>query len=239
MTPPHSRAELCALIDHTMLIPEATPQDCERFLFEARDLGVARACIHPSLIPVAQAFMRDWPSDQTPRLVAVAGFPSGAHSVEVKSEEIVQLRDLSIEEIDAVANLSLIASEDWHALEAEFHALRAAAAGAELKLILETACFSPEQITRACEIARDAGADFVKTSTGFHTSGGASVAAVHCMAAAVGGELGIKASGGIRSAEFARALLDAGATRLGLSKTADLLVEWEALHPLPGSGTGL
>lgn len=228
---PRSRAELCAVIDHTMLVPEATAADSGTFLLEALQLGVSHVCVSPSLVPAVQQRMSELPQAQQPQLVAVAGFPSGAHSREVKSAEIEQLLSQSVRAVDVVANLGLITGEDWSAVHAEFLALRAAASDAKLKIILETACLTPQQITRACEIARETGADYVKTSTGFHPSGGASVAAVQLMVAAVGGVLGIKASGGIRSAAFARELLDAGATRLGLSRTSEVLNEWEALFP--------
>lgn len=229
MSLPRTRAELCALVDHTLLAPEATPNQCHEFLQNALQLGVNRVCLSPSLILSAQQFLREEPAGSALTLVSVAGFPSGAHSPRVKAFEIEQLVSWAVPEIDVVADLGRLTAEDWDSVEREFRAVRAAAAGAELKIILETACLSVEQLTRACEIARECGADFVKTSTGFHPSGGASVEAVRLMAATIGGDLGIKASGGIRSAQFARDLLDAGATRLGLSQTALVLEEWDRL----------
>lgn len=229
MSIPRTRAELCTLIDHTLLTPETTPAQCQAFLREALHLGVTRVCLSPSLILSAQGFLRAEPGGSAIMLVSVAGFPSGAHSTEVKCFEIEQLVSLAVPEIDVVADFGRIVAEDWNFVEREFRALRSVSEGVELKIILESACLSIAQLTRACELARDCGADFVKTSTGFHPSGGASREAVQQMAATVGGQLGIKASGGIRSAQFARDLLDAGATRLGLSQTASVLDEWDAL----------
>jgi deoxyribose-phosphate aldolase len=176
------------------------------------------------MLPLAAA----WLDDQL-RTACVIGFPSGAHHAEVKAAEAAQARADGADELDVVMNLGLAKSGQWGAVRAELDAVRAAAPRpALLKVILESAVLTDEEIIAACRAAVEAGADFVKTSTGFHPAGGASVEAVRLMRATVGPDVGVKASGGIRTAGAALAMLAAGASRLGTSATATILAGLDA-----------
>jgi deoxyribose-phosphate aldolase len=160
-------------------------------------------------------------------IASVAGFPSGKHLSAIKAEEAVQAVEAGAVEIDMVIDIGAAVWGDFDAVGADIAAVRAAVPDVILKVIVESAAllrFAGQQaLVRACQVAEDAGADFVKTSTGFHPSGGASVRAVELMTGAVGEGLGVKASGGIRTAADAVAMLNAGATRLGLSQTRAVL----------------
>jgi len=158
------------------------------------------------------------------RVVSVAGFPSGKHVPAVKAQEAAQAVSSGAGEIDMVIDVGAALAGDLDAVRCDIMAVRAAVPTATLKVIVESAVLlgkDDRTLADVCRVAQDAGADFVKTSTGFHPAGGASVRAVALMAEAV--DLGIKASGGIRTAADAVAMLDAGATRLGLSGTRAVL----------------
>lgn len=214
-----SAGQLASIIDHTLLAPESTAAEIVTFLRDAEPLKVRRVCVLPTFVRLAR-------EESDFEVVSVVGFPNGAHESRVKILETELALDAGAAEIDVVANLANIRSGGFAAFEAELRGIRSTTSEHALKVILETACLTDDEIIQACTVARDAGFDFVKTSTGFHPAGGASVHAVKLMAATVGNDLGVKASGGIRSAHDARALLDAGATRLGLSATATVLAEW-------------
>ena len=156
----------------------------------------------------------------------VVGFPSGAVDSRIKAMEAALAVAAGASEIDMVANLGLIKSGDWAGLEADVADVGAAVPNTLLKVILETGVLADAEIVEACRVARSAGADFVKTSTGFHPSGGATVAAVRLMAETVGEDTGIKASGGIRDAATVRAMIEAGATRIGTSGGRAILDGW-------------
>lgn len=224
-----SQQQFLSAADHTLLAPGATRAEIEVFLAEARDLGVARVCVSPSLLPLDAAALGGIEA------VTVVGFPSGAHRPEVKAAEAARAVADGAHEIDAVLNRGLARAGEWGAVEAEIRAVREACPGRVLKVILESAALSNAEIVGACRAAEAAGADFVKTSTGFDPAGGASVHAVRLMAKAVGGRLGVKASGGIRTAAAVRELWAAGATRFGVSGTAAILAGWD--HPDPGAST--
>jgi deoxyribose-phosphate aldolase len=154
----------------------------------------------------------------------VIGFPSGAHQPAVKAHEAEVAIDAGATEVDMVVNLGLVVAGHWDAVRHDIAAVRAAAPDSVLlKVIIESAVLDDAQIVAACRCAEEAGADYVKTSTGFHPAGGASEAAVRLMAATVGGRLGVKASGGIRDAQTALAMVEAGATRLGCSASRAIL----------------
>lgn len=218
----YTRSQVAALVDHTLLKPEATVADVEKLVAEAADLGVFSVCVSPSLVAAAVAVR---PAGLA--VAAVAGFPSGKHLAEIKARESELAAADGAAEIDMVIDVGAALSGDLQATAAEVAAVRAAAPGTTLKVIVESAAlleFGDEALLReVCRAAVGAGADFVKTSTGFHPSGGASTRAVELMAEAVGDGVGVKASGGIRTAEAAVAMLDAGATRLGLSGTRAVL----------------
>lgn len=216
------------IADHTLLASGTTHQELDAFLSQARELGVARVCVSPSLLPVSKHGLE---------IVTVVGFPSGAHHAEVKAAEAMRAVRDGADEIDMVVNLGHVHAKDYAAVEAEVHAVRQACRGKVLKVILETASLERDEIIGACLASERGGADFVKTSTGFHPDGGASLDAVKLMAETVGGRLGVKASGGVRTAEQVEALWQAGATRFGVSGTAAILAELRG-EAAPQSGGG-
>jgi deoxyribose-phosphate aldolase len=220
-----SRERVAALVDHTLLKPEATTADVVALVTEAVALGVYAVCVSPSMVPAA--FDALAASDGAPLVAAVAGFPSGKHLPAVKAYEAAQTVSSGASEIDMVIDIGAALANDLDSVRLDIEAVRAAVPAAVLKVIVESAVLLGHSGERAladvCRAAEDAGADFVKTSTGFHPDGGASVRAVAVMADTVGGRLGVKASGGIRTAADAVAMLDAGATRLGLSGTRAVL----------------
>ena len=211
------RPTLAAMIDHTLLKPEATTADVTALCEEATDLGVAAVCVSPSHLPIHEGL------GVGIDVATVIGFPSGAHQPAVKAHEAEVAVDAGATELDMVVNLGLVKAGEWFAVGDDITAVRAASSDTLLKVILETAALTDEEIVEACRVAEGAGADYVKTSTGFHPTGGASVAAVRLMADTVGGRLGIKASGGIRDAATALAMVEAGATRLGCSASRAIL----------------
>ncbi|MFM6973788.1 MAG: deoxyribose-phosphate aldolase [Agromyces sp.] len=206
---------LAALIDHTLLRPEATREEVLALIAEAAQLGTYSACISPSMLPV-----------EVPppvKLAVVCGFPSGAHDASVKAAEAGRAAELGADEIDMVINLGAALDGQFNVIEDEIRGVREAASGVVLKVILETAVLDDATIVACCKAAEASGADFVKTSTGFHPAGGATEHAVALMRATVGDRLGVKASGGIRTRDDAERMIAAGANRLGVSATAALL----------------
>ncbi|MFT4087330.1 MAG: deoxyribose-phosphate aldolase [Gordonia sp. (in: high G+C Gram-positive bacteria)] len=213
------RADVASLVDHTLLRPEATRADAEAAVAEAQRLGVYAVCLSPSMLPIA-----------TGDLVScvVAGFPSGKHHSLVKAAEARLAVDIGVDEVDMVIDVGAAVDGRFDEIFAEVITVREAVGDETvLKVIVESAVLLETIGTKGlATVSRrvvDAGADFVKTSTGFHPAGGASVEAVRVMREAVGDRAGVKASGGIRSAEFAAQLIEAGATRLGLSGSAAVL----------------
>ncbi len=212
-----NRPELAHLVDHTLLAPTATAHDVRELLGDAQRLGTYSICVSPAMLPV--------PGDHGHvKIATVCGFPSGKHTAATKAFEAAESVARGADEVDMVIDLGLLKAGDVAGTQAEIAAVRAAApAPTVLKVIIESAALTDAEIVAACRAAEAAGADFVKTSTGYHPAGGASVHAVELMAATVGGRLGVKASGGIRTTEAALAMIAAGATRLGLSGTAAVL----------------
>jgi deoxyribose-phosphate aldolase len=214
-----TRSAVARMIDHTLLKPEATAADVAALCSEAADLGVFSVCVSPSRLPLAVGLL--------PAGIAVAtvcGFPSGAHHATVKAAEAATSVTHGADEVDMVINLGLAKAGDWDGVTAEIAAVRAAVPAPRLvKVIIESAVLTDDEIVAACRVAEVAGADFVKTSTGFHPAGGASAHAVRLMAQTVGGRLGVKASGGVRTTEAVLAVIEAGATRIGTSSSRALL----------------
>lgn len=213
------------LIDHTLLRPEATPGELEGLVEEARSLGCHAICVHG--VYVARSVALAGP--RGPVVCAVAGFPLGAMASPAKRYEAARALDDGAREIDMVLWIGgLLAGLDRE-VTADIAALaeEARSRDALLKVILETALLDDEAKRRACRLARESGAHFVKTSTGFG-GGGATEADVALMREAVGPDLGVKAAGGIRGLAQARALVAAGATRLGTSRTVALAREERA-----------
>lgn len=210
-------SELASIIDHTLLKPTATRDEVTRFVQEGVELGVYSVCVSPSMLPLAL------PDDASLTVAAVCGFPSGKHASEIKAMEASRSVAQGADEIDMVTDLGAALEGRFDDLENDVGTVRAAVPHAVLKVIIESAVLSDEQIVAVSEAVVRAGADFVKTSTGFHAAGGATAHAVSLMAETVGATVGVKASGGIRTAEQAREMLGAGATRLGVSGTRALL----------------
>ncbi|HPK02898.1 MAG TPA: deoxyribose-phosphate aldolase [Candidatus Sumerlaeota bacterium] len=205
-------AELARFLDSTLLKPEATLEQIDALCDEARRLHVAAVCVHPTRL--AQCIDR---LAGTPvRTATVVGFPLGAMTSAAKAFETVLAVEAGADEIDMVLNLGWLRDGDDAAVRDEIRAVVEAARGRIVKVIVESGGLSDEELIRACLLARDAGAHFVKTSTGF-LFGGAEAAAVALMRAAVGPLMGVKAAGGVRDAAAARAMLRAGATRIGTS----------------------
>ncbi|KZF00220.1 2-deoxyribose-5-phosphate aldolase [Rhodococcus sp. EPR-157] len=210
-----TRGALARMVDHTLLKPEAKPEDVTALIAEGLALGVLAVCVSPSMLPVRADGLV---------VAAVAGFPSGKHHSLIKGAEARLAVDQGANEIDMVIDVGAAVAGDYNVVLSDILTVREAIGpSAVLKVIIESAALSDEAIVETCLVAEKAGADFVKTSTGFHPAGGASVAAVKLMADTVGGRLGVKASGGIRTTDAALAMIDAGATRLGLSGTRAVL----------------
>lgn len=210
---------LAAAIDHTLLRPEATAADIRALAAEARAHGFAAACVNSAWVPLAAELL----AGSGVRVAAVAGFPLGAMATAAKAAETRIAVAAGAAEIDMVISLGHAKAGDWRAVEDDIRAVVEAAGGAGVKAILETAALTPDETVRACESAKAAGAAFVKTSTGFHPAGGATVEAVRLMRATVGPAMGVKASGGIRTLAVALAMLEAGANRLGTSSGVALV----------------
>jgi deoxyribose-phosphate aldolase len=211
--PPRGPWDLSLLIDHTLLKPEATGAQIETLCAEALAHGFASVCINPAWVPLAASLLRG----SVVRTCTVVGFPLGATSSLAKAFEADAALKQGATEVDMVLALGAVKSGDWLTVQADMKALRSAVpAGSVLKVILETCLLTDDEKVRACQLAKDLGLDFVKTSTGFST-GGATEADIALMRRTVGPHLGVKASGGIRTYETALRMVMAGATRLGLS----------------------
>ncbi|GAA4111217.1 deoxyribose-phosphate aldolase [Enteractinococcus coprophilus] len=212
--------QLASMIDHTLLAPTATVQDIDQLCDQAAEFMTASVCIQP--IWVAYAAKR---LDESPvKICTVIGFPSGAQTPETKAFETAQAITNGAEEVDMVINQAAALVADKAALLHDIRSVVDAAAGHDVlvKVILETAALTDQAKILACEAALEAGADFVKTSTGFGP-GGATAADVTLLRNTVGHGLGVKASGGIRTRQDAMEMLKAGATRLGASSTYAIL----------------
>ncbi len=204
---------IAAYIDHTLLKQDAAAPQIDRLCAEAAQYHFASVCVNPWYVPRCVKNLQG----TGVKVCTVVGFPLGATTTESKVFETLQAVRSGAEEIDMVMNVCAMKSGNTRAIEQEIQALAAAVEGhAILKVILETCLLTEEEKILACQIAKRAGADYVKTSTGFST-GGATVADVALMRRTVGPEMGVKAAGGIRDYATAKAMLDAGATRIGAS----------------------
>jgi deoxyribose-phosphate aldolase len=222
---------IAQLIDHTLLKPEATRADVEALITEAVELGTYSICISPSMLPV------QLPAGSDLKVAVVAGFPSGKHTTAVKTAEARESVQLGADEVDMVIDVGAAKEGRFADIQADIASVRSVIpAPRVLKVIIESAALTDDEIVAVCEAAVAAGADFVKTSTGFHPAGGASVEAVRLMSKTVAGRAGVKASGAIRSFEAATAMVEAGATRLGLSSSRQILAEEAGAAPAAGGG---
>ncbi|MGE5486780.1 MAG: deoxyribose-phosphate aldolase [bacterium] len=206
--------EVARLIDHTALKPEATSAQIASLCAEAREYGFASVCVNPYWVPLA---VRELAGSEV-KVCTVCGFPLGADATATKAFEAAEAAAAGAREIDMVINVGALRSGDSEAVARDIEAVAAAAhnGGAILKVIIEAALLDDEQKAEACRLAKAAGAEFVKTSTGFGP-GGATAHDVELMREAVGSEMGVKAAGGIRTLEDLEAMIAAGANRIGTS----------------------
>lgn len=204
--------KLTSIIDHTLLAADATSAQIARLCQEAREYSFASVCVNSCRVAQARMLLEGCPV----KVCTVVGFPLGAMSTRAKADETRSAVEDGADEIDMVINVGYVKDGDWDGVLDDIMAVREACKGKVLKVILETCLLTDDDIVRACRTAVRAGADFVKTSTGF-SEGGATVHAVSLMRSTVGADVGVKASGGIRDAESARAMVEAGASRLGCS----------------------
>lgn len=214
--------KLAGLIDHTLLRPEAIRAQVEQLCNEALLLGFATVCVNPFWVPLAAERLRGSPV----KIATVAGFPFGATLTSAKRAEAEAAILAGAEEIDMVMNIGAMRSGDLERVENDIRGVVEVchAVGARVKVILENAYLSDKEKVAACRIGKKAGADFVKTSTGFGPSG-ATESDVRLMRETVGLEMGVKAAGGIRTLSDALRMLQAGANRLGASASVAILAE--------------
>lgn len=210
--------QLARLIDHTLLKPDIQRTQVMRYCDEAIEYGFRSVCVNPWFVPEVAKRL----SGSDVLTCSVVGFPLGATLPEAKLAETQAVLDSGADEVDMVLCISALQDGEYDRVHEDIAAIKRACGERTLKVILETCFLSNEQKVRGCEISRDAGADFVKTSTGFG-SAGATEADVHLMRQSVGDIMGVKASGGIRSAADAMAMIRAGASRIGASSGIALL----------------
>lgn len=217
---PKSLQDLAQLIDHTILKPDATREDILKLCHEARDNGFYSVCVNPTWIALCRQELKG----TSVKVITVVGFPLGAMTTAAKVFETTEAIELGAEEIDMVLNIGLIKSQNLEAVRTDIAAVVKAAVGRPVKVILETALLTDAEKITACRLSQEAGANYVKTSTGFAKSG-ATVADIRLMRQTVGAALGVKASGGIKNLAQALELIQAGASRLGASCSVALLEE--------------
>ncbi|NBC16819.1 MAG: deoxyribose-phosphate aldolase [Bacteroidetes bacterium] len=227
LAPPLALDDLARLFDHTALKPDTTEDAIHRLCDEARTYGFASVCVNPCYVSLAAEAL----ADTDVAVCTVVGFPLGAMLSATKAAEARHVLREGATEVDMVLNVGLLKSEQYDRVEQDLRAVVEAVrdehADALVKVILETALLTDEEKVIACVLAQNAGADFVKTSTGF-SRGGATVEDVALMHRVVGGQLGVKASGGVGSVAEARAMVDAGASRIGASGSVAIMQELEA-----------
>ena len=203
---------IAAMIDHTLIKPEATPAQIEKLCAEAAEYHFASVCVNPVYIPLAARLLKG----TGVKVCCVVGFPLGAIAPEQKAAEAASCAAMGAEELDMVIHVGAAKAGDWALVQRDIEGVVKAAAGHTVKVIIETCLLTDEEKVKACEAAKAAGAHFVKTSTGFST-GGATTHDIALMRKTVGPEMGVKASGGIRDYETAMAMIEAGANRIGAS----------------------
>lgn len=222
---PTSAAELAKFIDHTLLKPEATRQQIDRLCREALEYDFAAVCVNSCWVEECVSQLQN----SAVQVATVAGFPLGANDSEIKAAEAKRAVEQGATEVDMVVNLGAVIANDKTYVQEDIWqvvaATRSASNSAKVKVILETAALTDEQIILGCRCAAEAEADYVKTSTGFHAAGGATVhhtALLHKHAAPIK----VKSSGGIRDLDSALAMIEAGASRLGMSAGVAVMQEF-------------
>ena len=207
------------LIDHTLLKQDATPEQISNLCLEAKQFDFMSVCVNPAYVPLAAELLKD--SDV--KVCTVIGFPLGMNLTRTKVEEAVLAVKEGAKEVDMVINVGMLkAGHDEYVREEIREIKQAVGQKIILKVIIETCLLNDDKIVRACKAAKEAGADFVKTSTGFST-GGATVHAVALMRKTVGPDMGVKASGGVRTHEDLIAMVEAGANRIGTSNGTKII----------------
>ncbi len=214
-----TRSELARLLDHSVLKPEATDREILAGADLVRQWGIGFYCVQPSFVSVAADVLRDFET----RLVSVVGFPHGCDRSGIKARAAALAVEDGAAEIDMVMNVARFKSGRVQAVADGIAQVVRAVPGIPVKVILETCLLSDDEKAIACRLVQEAGAAFVKTSTGFNPSGGATVADVRLLRATVGPAFGVKAAGGIRTLQDALAMLEAGANRIGTSSSAAIL----------------
>ncbi len=210
---------IASMIDHTLLKPEATKEQVVKLCAEAKEYTFASVCVNPTWVKTSAELLTGTPV----KVCTVIGFPLGASTPETKAFETTDAIDNGAGEIDMVLNVGALKSLDLELVKRDVEAVVNAAKGkAIVKVILETCLLTKEEIKVASQLSKDAGADFVKTSTGFST-GGATFEDVALMREVVGPDLGVKASGGVRSLEDVQKMIEAGATRIGASSGVQIM----------------
>jgi len=214
--------DVAAMIDHTLLKPDATRRDIETLCREAAEYGFGAVCVNPTWVALCAQLLRG----TTVRVCSVVGFPLGATTADVKHYETRRAIFDGAREIDMVVNIGALKSGDLRVVERDIEAVVGPGreAGAITKVIIEAALLTDEEKVTACTLAKAAGAAYVKTSTGFGP-GGATVADVALMRRVVGSEMGVKAAGGVRDFEGLKAMVAAGATRIGASAGVKIVQE--------------
>lgn len=215
--------EIAKYIDHTLLKADATKNQIESLCNEAKQYGFFSVCVNPTWVSLAANMLEG--SDV--KVCTVIGFPLGATTLETKAFETVNAIHNGAKEVDMVINIGALKNGDLDAVKKDIEAVVNAAKGQALvKVIIETCLLTDDEKKTACRLAAEAGADYVKTSTGFST-GGATASDIQLMRETVGPEIGVKASGGVRSALDAKTMIDAGATRIGTSSGVNIVKEWK------------
>ncbi|MGD7044024.1 deoxyribose-phosphate aldolase [Jeotgalibacillus proteolyticus] len=210
---------IAKMIDHTLLKPEATKEQVTALCEEASEHGFISVCVNPAWVRLSSEILHK----TDVKVCTVIGFPLGASATETKAFETKQAIEDGASEVDMVINIGALKSGQYEEVQQDIQAVTAAAKGKALtKVIIETSLLTDEEKVIACELAVKAGADFVKTSTGFST-GGATIEDIQLMRKTVGPDIGVKASGGVRSTEDAANMVKAGATRIGASSGVKIL----------------
>lgn len=209
------------MIDHTLLKPEATREQIKKICEEALEYNFKSVCINPFWVSYAKEMLKD----SEVGVCTVIGFPLGANTTNLKAYEAKEAVKNGADEIDMVLNIGLLKSKEYDLVEEDIKSVVKASEGKLVKVILETCLLDNDEIVKACELSMSAGADFVKTSTGFNESG-AKAEDVALMRKTVGDKLGVKASGGIRDLKKSQEMIDNGATRLGVSAGIAIIKEY-------------
>lgn len=213
------KKEIAKYLDDTLLKADATPEQIVKICEEAKAYGCASVCVNSGYVPLVSKEL----AGSEVKTCCVIGFPLGACTSEAKAAETTDSIEKGANEVDMVINVGRAKAGEWDCVKSDIEAVVKAAAGKALvKVIIETCLLTDEEKIKACQAAKEAGADFVKTSTGFST-GGAKVEDIRLMRETVGPDMGVKASGGVRDFEKAQAMIEAGATRIGTSSAAGIV----------------